>query len=136
MTKIRWKTRRWLGNREDGKPTTGQPRWQDTRTKDQSYCSEGEAFVVQLHQLKQIATRRFSIHADRSGKPLLFTVLRSLVLQVSTVPLSSKFQSHFLRSSKSIQYSQSHFLRSSQLPGTIHTFFLLEGSKLSQYHRD
>ena len=43
---------------------------------------------------------------------------------------------HFLRSSKSIQYSQSHFLRSSQLPGTIHTFFLLEGSKLSQYHRD
>lgn len=62
-------------------------------------ASEGEAFVVQLHQLKQITTRRFSIHADRSGKPLL----KLQVLQVSTVPLS-KFQSHFLRSSKSIQY--------------------------------
>jgi hypothetical protein len=60
-------------------------------------ASEGEAFVVQLHQLKQITTRRFSIHADRSGKPLL----KLQVLQVSTVPLS-KFQSHFLRSSKSI----------------------------------
>ena len=81
-------------------------------------ASEGEAFVVQLHQLKQITTRRFSIHADRSGKPLL----KLQVLQVSTVPLS-KFQSHFLRSSKSIQYTvQSHFLR--KLSRTSHSHFL------------
>lgn len=90
-------------------------------------ASEGEAFVVQLHQLKQITTRRFSIHADRSGKPLL----KLQVLQVSTVPLS-KFQSHFLRSSKSIQSSPTFFENSRGRP--IHTFFLLEGSKLSQYH--
>ena len=68
-------------------------------------ASEGEAFVVQLHQLKQITTRRFSIHADRSGKPLL----KLQVLQVSTVPLS-KFQSHFLR--KLSRTSHSHFLSS------------------------
>jgi hypothetical protein len=76
-------------------------------------ASEGEAFVVQLHQLKQIATRRFSIHADRSGKPLL-------KLQVSTVHMSPTFfevpvplstvQSHFLR--KLSRTSHSHFLSS------------------------
>ena len=83
-------------------------------------ASEGEAFVVQLHQLKQITTRRFSIHADRSGKPL----------QYSSSKYSKSRQSHFLRSSSPTfleapsQYStvQSHFLR--KLSRTSHSHFL------------
>ena len=77
-------------------------------------ASEGEAFVVQLHQLKQITTRRFSIHADRSGKPLL-------KLQVSTVPLSSEVPVP-LSSKLQVNTVQSHFLR--KLSRTSHSHFL------------
>ena len=148
MTKIRWKTRvlkvhgaqqrrktnHWatqMARHSDQRPKLVKEKhsWSNCISWNKSLPGGFLSMLIDRENLYSSSKSRQS-HFLRTGSSYSTPKSRQSIW----VPLSSKFQSHFLRSSKSIQYSPSPTFFENSRGRPIHTFFLLEGSKLSQYH--